>query len=677
ELTAYGIATYTSPTTGKAYAFVTQRDGDKVAQLELFEDGTNKVNAEVVRVLQLPVPTGDPEESQSEGSVVDRELGFYYVALEDVSGVLKFDAEPTGGITGTLIQSIDEPYFQPDLEGLTIYYGPNGTGYILVSSQGNSTFVVLDRQPPHAYLGSFIIADNNGIDQDNESDGADVLNVPLGDQFPAGLLVVQDGANDPQDIAADEDELENRSTNFKYVPWQSVANAFDPPLLIDTTSYNPHAFVFTSTVRLESDTDSVVVGNAVTFTATVVPPLISGDTLVFDFGDGVERERVIANGKGGTFTATYVYTSTGTFEVTVTPFEQGVYELESASVTVAVTPAPIAALDVSSADLSLPADGVSSTTITAEATDVYGNSIEGAEVTFSTTAGTLDPLTATTNSTGIATTTLTAGTVPGVATVTATADDISASTDVEFIEPIDGISLQGVTIDGPASGSANVPYSFTANITPTNATGPISYTWSPMPSTGQGTATATASFTTPGQNTIMVEASAGDVVVSDTLTIDINRTTIGATGGTLTVLNADGEVLFSLDVPAGALDEETVIEFTELPTPTETLPEDFSFAGRAFTLDASQQGELLASLTFQQPVTVTLRLADDDRSDPDLLRLYRYDEEREAWVNAAVGAATIEDGYIVVPIDHLTEFSLVQAPRRLYLPIVVRETTLN
>ncbi|NJL33784.1 MAG: hypothetical protein HC893_07880, partial [Chloroflexaceae bacterium] len=142
-----------------------------------------------------------------------------------------------------------------------------------------------------------------------------------------------------------------------------------------------------------------------------------------------------------------------------------------------------------------------------------------------------------------------------------------------------------------------MPYSFTANITPTNATGPISYTWSPMPSTGQGTATATASFTTPGQNTIMVEASAGDVVVSDTLTIDINRTTIGATGGTLTVLNADGEVLFSLDVPAGALDEETVIEFTELPTPTETLPEDFSFAGRAFTLDASQQGELLASLT--------------------------------------------------------------------------------
>ncbi|NJL33783.1 MAG: hypothetical protein HC893_07875 [Chloroflexaceae bacterium] len=77
--------------------------------------------------------------------------------------------------------------------------------------------------------------------------------------------------------------------------------------------------------------------------------------------------------------------------MTVTPFEQGVYELESASVTVAVTPAPIAALDVSSADLSLPADGVSSTTITAEATDVYGNSIEGAEVTFSTTAGTLRP----------------------------------------------------------------------------------------------------------------------------------------------------------------------------------------------------------------------------------------------------------------------------------------------
>jgi hypothetical protein len=37
----------------------------------------------------------------------------------------------------------------------------------------------------------------------------------------------------------DEEEFENSSTNFKFVPWEEVANAFDPPLLIDTESYSP------------------------------------------------------------------------------------------------------------------------------------------------------------------------------------------------------------------------------------------------------------------------------------------------------------------------------------------------------------------------------------------------------------------------------------------------------
>lgn len=259
EQTAYGLATYTSPITGKAYAFATQREGDKVAQLELTDNGAGRVAATLVRTLQLPVPTGDPEDSQSEGSVVDQALGFFYVALEDKVGILKFNAEPDGGNDYTVIHSVDEPYLEPDIEGLTIYYGPNGTGYLLASSQGDHTFAVFERAGENTYLGSFTIGDNQTIDQVNESDGAHVINVALGPEYPSGLLVVQDGANDPQYVVEDDGELENASANFKFVPWEHVANAFDPPLLIDPTSVNPRAVTLPSGVAAGDTTQTSTV----------------------------------------------------------------------------------------------------------------------------------------------------------------------------------------------------------------------------------------------------------------------------------------------------------------------------------------------------------------------------------------------------------------------------------
>ena len=127
----------------------------------------------------------------------------------------------------------------PDVEGLSIYYGADGTGYLIASSQGDSSYAVFNREGDNEYLGSFAIGDNGDIDQANETDGLDVVNVPLGPEFPNGLLVVQDGANDPQNVVQDEEELENNSTNFKFVPWEGVANAFDNTLQIDPNSYDP------------------------------------------------------------------------------------------------------------------------------------------------------------------------------------------------------------------------------------------------------------------------------------------------------------------------------------------------------------------------------------------------------------------------------------------------------
>jgi myo-inositol-hexaphosphate 3-phosphohydrolase len=239
--TAYGLGTYTSPVNGESYTFVTQGDGNLVAQLRLFDNGSGKVGAEVVRTLVLPVPTGNLEDSQAEGIVADRERGDLYVALETQVGILKFNAEPNSENDYVLVQSIEEDYLKPDIEGLTIYYGPGGSGYLLVSSQGDSTYAVFDRSGDNAYLGSFAVADKRGIDQANESDGCDVIHVPLGPLYPFGLLVVQDGADDPQNVVQDDDQLENNSTNFKFVPWQNVAAAFAVPLIIDPFGRNPRA----------------------------------------------------------------------------------------------------------------------------------------------------------------------------------------------------------------------------------------------------------------------------------------------------------------------------------------------------------------------------------------------------------------------------------------------------
>ncbi len=238
EATAYGLATYNSPVSGETYAFVTQADGNQVAQLQLTAEN-GKVTANVVRTLSLPAPTGDMTDSQSEGIVVDQELGFLYVALENQVGIVRFSAEPSGGDKFQVIQPIGADYLVPDIEGLNIYYGANGSGYLIANSQGDSSYALFSREGTNEYLGSFVVGDNGAIDQVNESDGLDVINVPLGSAFPNGLLVLQDGANDPQNAVEDGDELENNSTNFKFVPWESVANSFANPLDIDPTSYDP------------------------------------------------------------------------------------------------------------------------------------------------------------------------------------------------------------------------------------------------------------------------------------------------------------------------------------------------------------------------------------------------------------------------------------------------------
>ncbi|MBC8160436.1 MAG: phytase [Roseiflexaceae bacterium] len=244
QQTAYGIALYRSAKSGKTFVFVSQRSADTVAQFELVAGAAGKLSATPVRSFKLRIPAGgELEDAQIEGMVADHLLGTLYIAQEK-AGIWKVGAEPD--VTAAPSQ-IDQVYpnggnLKADAEGLVIYYLPGGKGYLLASSQGDSTFAVYTREGANAYLGSFRVGDGTAADGVQNSDGADIVNVGLGSAYPNGLLVVHDGSNDPAVLVEDDGELENASTNFKFVDWRDVAQGFLPGALqVNTVGYAPRA----------------------------------------------------------------------------------------------------------------------------------------------------------------------------------------------------------------------------------------------------------------------------------------------------------------------------------------------------------------------------------------------------------------------------------------------------
>jgi 3-phytase len=219
---AYGSCMYHSQVTGRIYFFVNSRVGE-VEQWELFDDGSGLVDANLVRSFALG--------SQVEGCVADDELGHFYIGEEKV-GVWKFSAEPGDGSARIQVDTTGNGgYLTSDVEGMTLYNAGGGTGYLIVSSQGNDEFAIYRREGENEYIGSFDIVAGNGLDDTTFTDGIDVTHVPLGPNFPHGLFVAQDdnGQNSPRP----PDQTTRQ--NFKLVPWESIAYAFSTPLVVNSS----------------------------------------------------------------------------------------------------------------------------------------------------------------------------------------------------------------------------------------------------------------------------------------------------------------------------------------------------------------------------------------------------------------------------------------------------------
>jgi 3-phytase len=206
----YGFCLYTSRISGRTYAFANGKNG--VIEQWLLDpqmDGT--IAGRIVRSLSVP--------SQPEGMVADDAAGRLFVGEEN-NGIWAFDAEPDAPTVGKRLPASgagDNPAIAHDIEGLALYLDDSG-GYLIASSQGNNSYAIFDRLPPHTYRGSFSISDSGNIDGVEETDGIEVTSLPLGAAFPEGLLIAQDGYNFAPDGRA-------QSQNFKLVDWQAIAEA--------------------------------------------------------------------------------------------------------------------------------------------------------------------------------------------------------------------------------------------------------------------------------------------------------------------------------------------------------------------------------------------------------------------------------------------------------------------
>jgi len=207
----YGVCVH-APRAGGLEVFVNDSDGTYL-RIALAEQDGRIVGRELQRWRM---------KTQPEGCVADDSAGRLWVGEEDRGlWAMTIDPAPAAGSAPALSMVLPVGRtLHADVEGLALYESPQGR-WIVVSSQGNHSYVVLDADPPHRVRGAFRIgiAADAAIDGVSETDGLEVTSRPLGPALPAGALVVQDGYK----------RLPSGPQNFKIVDWRDVEKVLGLP----------------------------------------------------------------------------------------------------------------------------------------------------------------------------------------------------------------------------------------------------------------------------------------------------------------------------------------------------------------------------------------------------------------------------------------------------------------
>ncbi|WP_059004048.1 phytase [Pseudomonas syringae] len=203
----YGVCLF-KPASGELYAFANGKDG-RFLQYRLSAPN-GRAQGELVRSFKV--------ETQPEGCVADDQRQRLFLGEEDV-GVWEVDARADQPATLSSVIKVGD-VVHADVEGLALYQS-DAHDYLVISSQGNDSYVVVDAEPPYTLRGAFRVGLNAsaGIDGTSETDGIEVTSMNLGGPWSKGMLVVQDGRK----------RMPEQAQNFKFVPWAEVTKTLKLP----------------------------------------------------------------------------------------------------------------------------------------------------------------------------------------------------------------------------------------------------------------------------------------------------------------------------------------------------------------------------------------------------------------------------------------------------------------
>lgn len=197
-----GIGLYRRPRDGAIFAIVAPKSGPRqgyLGQYRLEDDGHGRVKAVFVRAFGRFSGSGEIE-----AVAVDDELGFVYYADEG-DGIHKYPADPDQREASREAAHFGRTGFRGDREGIAIYTGRGGTGYIVCTDQleGNSEYHVFRRDGPP---GAEVAVIRGGADT---TDGLEITSRPLGPAFGDGLMVA----------------MNSRGRNFLLFRWEDIGAA--------------------------------------------------------------------------------------------------------------------------------------------------------------------------------------------------------------------------------------------------------------------------------------------------------------------------------------------------------------------------------------------------------------------------------------------------------------------
>ena len=199
-----GIGLYRRPGDGAVFAIVAPKTGPAdgyLWQYRLQDAGGGRISAEAVRRFGRFGGTGEIE-----AVAVDDETGHVYYADED-NGVHKWHADPDHPDAAKELAHFAREGFSGDREGIAIYSGRGGAGYVVATDQlpVNSGYHLYRRDTPGDRP---VRVFSGGADS---TDGIEVTSRDLGPEFPGGLFVA----------------MNSRAKNFLFYRWSDIQAAID------------------------------------------------------------------------------------------------------------------------------------------------------------------------------------------------------------------------------------------------------------------------------------------------------------------------------------------------------------------------------------------------------------------------------------------------------------------